>query len=69
MQKAVQKVLPIAWKPNKPWIKSSALLMAKEKREMKHRRQESNEHEKDYRKLYNAVRKVAKIDKEDWLQE
>ena len=27
------------------------------------------EHEKEYRKLCNAVRKAARKDKEDWLQE
>jgi len=36
---------------------------------MKQRRHESNEYEKDYRKLCKAVRKAARIDKEDWQQE
>jgi len=43
--------------------------VATEKREMKQRRQESNEHEKEYRKLCNVVRKAARTDMEDWLQE
>jgi len=38
-------------------------------KEMKRRRQESSEHEKEYWKLCNAVRKAARTDKEDWLQE
>ena len=46
IQKAVKEVLPIASKPTKPLINASTLLLAKEKREMKQRRQESTEHEK-----------------------
>ena len=44
-------------------------MIAKEKRETKQRSRESTEHEKEYRKLCNAVRKAAGKDKEDWLQE
>jgi len=36
---------------------------------MKKRRQESNEHGKEYRKVCNVVRKAARTDKKDWLQE
>jgi len=50
--------------PNKPWIKASALLSAEEKIN-EQRKQESNEHEKEYRKLCNVVMKAAKTDKED----
>ena len=32
IQKAVKEVLLIACKPNKPWIKTSTLQMAKEKK-------------------------------------
>jgi hypothetical protein len=69
IQKAVTEVLLVASKPNKLWIKASTILLAKEKREMKQRRQESTEHEKEYRRLCNAVRKAARNDKKDWLQE
>jgi len=62
IQKAVKEVLPSACMLNKPWIKASTLLLAKEKREMKQRRQESNEHEKEYRNLCNVVRKAARTD-------
>jgi len=63
IQKAVKEVLPLAYIPNTPWIKASTLLLAKAKRGMKQRRQESNEHEKEYRKLCNVVRKGARTDK------
>jgi len=43
--------------------------LAKQKKEMRQRRQESAECEHEYRKLCNIVRKAARADKEDWLQE
>jgi hypothetical protein len=65
IQKAVKEVLSLACMPNKLWTKASTLLLAKEKREMKQRRQESNEQEKECRKLCHAVRKAARTDKEN----
>jgi len=68
MQQAVREVLPTLCKPNKPWITGRTLQLAKKKREMKQRRQESAEREKEYRQLCNVVRKAARTDKEEWLQ-
>uniref|UniRef100_A0A672N8W4 Endonuclease/exonuclease/phosphatase domain-containing protein n=1 Tax=Sinocyclocheilus grahami TaxID=75366 RepID=A0A672N8W4_SINGR len=42
---------------NKPWITECTLKLAKTKREMKQRRQESEEREKEYRVMCNVVRK------------
>jgi hypothetical protein len=68
IMKAVREVLPVACKPNKPWITEQTLQLAKRKREMKQRRQESTKREKEYRQLCNMVRKAARSDKEEWLQ-
>lgn len=69
LQQAVKEVLPTTCKPNRPWITEHTLQLAKKKREMKQRRQESAEREKEYRQLCNVVRTAARLDKEEWLQE
>ncbi|XP_016299301.1 uncharacterized protein LOC107656114 [Sinocyclocheilus anshuiensis] len=68
IQSSVREVLPTVCKQNKPWITEHTLQLAKTKREMKERRQESEEREKEYRVVCNVVRKAAKTDKEEWLQ-
>jgi hypothetical protein len=68
MQQAATELLPLSCKPNKPWITESTLQLAKKKREMKQRRQESAKREKEYRQLCNVVRKAARMDKEEWLR-
>ena len=68
IQQAVREILPTVCKPNKPWITERTLQLAKKKRQMKQRRQESEDREKEYRELCNVVRKAARRDKEEWLQ-
>jgi hypothetical protein len=50
-------------KPNKP----SWTTTGREKREIKQRRQESAERDKEHRKLGNVRKKVARKDKDEWL--
>jgi len=69
LQQAVREVLPTSCKPNKPWITEHTLQLAKKKREMKQRRLESADREKEYRQHCNMVRTAARSDKEKWLQE
>ena len=69
LQQAVREVLPTSCKPNKPWITEHTLQLAKKKREMKQRRLESADREKEYRQHCNVVRTAARSDKEKWLQE
>ncbi len=64
----MREVLPTVCKPNKPWITECTLQLAKTKREMKQRRQESDEREKEYRVMCNVVRKAARTDKDERLQ-
>jgi exonuclease III len=47
IQQAVREILPTVCKPKKPWITEHNLKLAKKKREMKQRRQESEEIEKE----------------------
>ena len=68
LQGAVNKVLPVVCKPNKPWITAYTLQLSEKKREMKQRRQESTEKEKEYKRMCNLVRKAARTDKEEWIQ-
>ncbi len=68
IQLSVREVLPTVCKPNKPGITKCTLQLAMAQREMKQRRQESEEREKEYRVMCNVVRKAARTDKEEWLQ-
>lgn len=69
ISKAAEATLPKSHKPNKPWISEKTLELAGRKRQMRQKRNESDEMETKYRKLCNEVRKSARQDKDTWLLE
>jgi len=69
IQETMKAIIPARKRQYKAWISDETLEMAKIKRQLKQRRQESNDITIKYRKQCNMVRKAATMDKERWLQE
>jgi len=65
----MKATIPAEKKQHKPWISEKTLELAKIKRQLKQRRQNSDSLAAEYRKRCNEVRKAARMDKERWLQE
>jgi 3-methyladenine DNA glycosylase AlkC len=55
--------------PRKPWITERKLALSDEKRKLKVVRAQSVQKMEEYRRKCNEVRKTARTDKENWLQE
>src|ERR1700733_9163342 len=68
MLEAVEQVLPKQEKIKKKWITPETMILVGEKRELKRRRNNSDNSERAYRDKCNEVRKAARADKAKWLE-
>jgi len=64
---AVKATIPLTVQPKIKWITQNTLQLAKEKREKRLKRHESEVKEAQYKQLCNKVRTSARKDKQDWL--
>ncbi len=64
---AFEKTVPKVNKTKKPWISQQTLQLVEEKRLLKQRRELSQEAGEKYKQKCNEVRKAARKDKQEWI--
>src|SRR6218665_2036162 len=69
MLEAVEQTILLQEKIKKKWITQETLRLVEEKRELKKRRDISEDAERTYRTKSNEVRKAARKDKAKWLED
>jgi len=68
IMKAIDQTIPLQERINKKWITSETMSLVHEKRQLKTKRDRSDEMEKLYKMKCNEVRKAARTDKAKWLE-
>src|SRR6218665_1124766 len=66
---AVEQTIPLQEKIKKKWITQETMRLGEEQRELKKRRDISEDDERTYRTKSNEVRKAARKDNAKWLED
>jgi hypothetical protein len=69
IKKAIDATIPTRRITRKPWISEQTLKLADEKRRLKQIKHTSTQHAQQYKEMCKKVKKSARQDKENWIDE